>query len=138
MKEDFIWALFGGSLIGLATFLMLYFNGKVAGISGIINGVMDKQNSESKWRFSFLLGLFTGGMILQFFIPSSFQLIPYSPFQLIMGGLLVGFGTVLGNGCTSGHGVCGISRLSPRSMIATITFMLAGFLIVGLLNPLGS
>jgi uncharacterized protein len=122
-------ALIGGVLIGVAVSLMLVFNGRVTGISGIISGIIKPQKGDFFWRFLFVSGLLTGGLILKFLTPESFQL--RSSAQIIdyvIAGVLVGFGTLLGNGCTSGHGVCGISRMSVRSIIATITFISFGIL----------
>lgn len=120
-------ALLGGLLIGIAVSLMLLFNGRITGISGIIGGILRPVNGDLTWRLFFLLGLFLGGITLKFFSPDSFEdLSSQSILDFAIGGLLVGFGTLLGNGCTSGHGVCGISRLSVRSILATITFILFG------------
>jgi uncharacterized membrane protein YedE/YeeE len=125
-------ALIGGSLIGIAVSLMLLFNGRVAGISGILSGLLQLKNGETGWRMLFLLGLIVGGFFLKFFYPTAF--VSYSkhmkPMDYILSGFLVGFGTLLANGCTSGHGVCGISRLSVRSILATIIFMIFGMLSV--------
>jgi uncharacterized protein len=125
-------ALIGGAIIGVAVSLMLVFNGRVTGISGIVSGVLSPRKNDISWRILFLLGLLSGGVILRFIQPEAFQsasknmgLIDYA-----VAGLLVGFGTLLGNGCTSGHGVCGISRLSVRSIIATIVFITFGVLSV--------
>jgi uncharacterized membrane protein YedE/YeeE len=125
-------ALIGGAIIGLAVSLMLVFNGRVTGISGIVSGVLSPRKNDISWRILFLLGLLSGGVLLRFIQPEAFQnasnnmgLIDYA-----VAGLLVGFGTLLGNGCTSGHGVCGISRLSVRSIIATIVFITFGVLSV--------
>lgn len=122
-------ALIGGVLIGVAVSLMLVFNGRVTGISGIISGILKPQKGDFLWRFLFVLGLLTGGLFLKIYLPDTFQL--RSSAQMIdyaFGGVLVGFGTLLGNGCTSGHGVCGISRMSVRSILATITFISFGIL----------
>jgi uncharacterized membrane protein YedE/YeeE len=124
-------ALIGGSIIGLAVSLMLVFNGRVAGISGIISGLLKFDKSDFSWRAAFLLGLLFGGLILRVMSPEVFQLDKsVTTVDYIIAGFLVGFGTLLGNGCTSGHGVCGISRLSIRSIFATLTFMGFGFLSV--------
>lgn len=124
-------AIYGGVIIGLAVSIMLLFNGRVTGISGIIGGLLDKKTSDNGWRFSFIAGLIVGGVILRFFYPDSFLLISKSTnFDYIIAGFLVGFGTLLGNGCTSGHGVCGISRLSLRSIVSTLTFIFFGIVSV--------
>ncbi len=120
-------ALLGGALIGLAVTLMLLFNGRVTGISGIIGGALRPQAKDFTWRISFVAGLLAGGVILRMTAPET--LIPQTAttsLDYAIAGLLVGFGTLLGNGCTSGHGVCGISRLSVRSMMATLTFITFG------------
>lgn len=125
-------ALIGGSLIGLAVSIMLLFNGKVTGISGIIGGLINPKMSDKKWRLFFLAGLFFGGLFLRFYTDDQVFKIETSALNTdyIIAGFLVGFGTLLGNGCTSGHGVCGISRFSPRSIIATIVFIFSGVLSV--------
>ena len=119
-------ALAGGALIGLAATLLLLSHGKVAGISGLYGGLFVPGTTDRPFRLAFVLGLAAGGMILLFLRPDVFS--SESPVSLVaVAGLIVGFGTRLGNGCTSGHGVCGISRLSTRSLVATITFMATGF-----------
>ncbi len=120
-------AVFGGALIGLAASLLLLANGKISGISGIVAGAISAQRGEFWWRIFFLGGLISGGLILQIFEPEVFKVTTRAlPWDYIIAGLLVGFGTLMGNGCTSGHGVCGISRLSPRSLMATFTFIVFG------------
>ncbi len=117
----------GGALIGLSASMMLLFNGRVTGISGIVGGVIRMTRGDVAWRLAFLGGLLSGGLALLALMPSAFTIgIERSPGALVLAGLLVGFGTRLGNGCTSGHGVCGLSRLSPRSLVATLSFMSAG------------
>ena len=125
-------AILGGVIIGVAVSIMLLFNGKVTGISGIVGGLLNKKTLDKNWRYLFLFGLFIGGVILRFIHPESFTLISNAKtFDYVFAGFLVGFGTLLGNGCTSGHGVCGISRLSVRSIASTVTFIFFG--IVGVL-----
>jgi len=122
-------------LIGVASLLMLLFNGKILGISGIIGGILRPRGGDKTWRFAFLMGLVTGGAILLIVRPEAFTIaVTRSPLALVMAGLLVGYGTQLGKGCTSGHGICGVSRLSPRSIVATLTFMLSGILTVFVMN----
>lgn len=125
MPIDWIYALIGGVLIGSAATLMLYWNGRVTGISGIVNNLMTKD--QGSWRWGFVIGLLCGGVILQVFFPAVFVTALDAPLWTVpLAGALVGFGTAMGGGCTSGHGVCGISRLSTRSIVATVVFILAG------------
>jgi|1048.fasta_scaffold18341_2 uncharacterized membrane protein YedE/YeeE len=125
-------ALIGGAIIGIAVSLMLVFNGRVTGISGIISGVLSPKKYDTSWRILFLLGLLSGGIVLRFIEPQAFQNESHnmSIYDYAFAGILVGFGTLLGNGCTSGHGVCGISRFSVRSILATIVFISFGILSV--------
>lgn len=130
-----LWALAGGLLIGLSVTLMLFFKGRVTGISGITYGFITFAKGDWAWRGFFILGLLLGGLALKFYLPESLEnQVGQSTWRLILAGLLVGYGTVLGNGCTSGHGVCGISRFSLRSIAATLTFMAFGILAVALMN----
>jgi uncharacterized membrane protein YedE/YeeE len=130
-------SLTGGILIGLSAAAMLLFNGKIAGISGIFAGVLRPVKADTLWRVCFMAGLVAGGMILRLMLPLAFQFgAVRSVGSLAVAGLLVGFGTRLGNGCTSGHGVCGIARLSARSMIATATFLASGTVVVYAVNHL--
>lgn len=120
-------SVFGGVLIGFAVSLMLLYNGRVTGISGILGGILNPLTLDKYWRMMFIAGLLTGGLLLKIFLPSAFQNFSHtSYFDYAIGGFLVGFGTLMGNGCTSGHGVCGISRLSLRSLTATIIFITSG------------
>ncbi len=116
-------AFFGGSLIGLSAALLLYLNGRVAGISGMIAGVMNAQKNTQDWRLFFLGGLILSAVLFNLIVPHTQAVYSRSFLLLIISGILVGFGTRLGNGCTSGHAVCGMARLSIRSIAATITFM---------------
>lgn len=119
--------IFGGALIGLAASIMLLFNGRVTGISGIVGSLLNRSIPDKIWRLMFILGLLCGGVILRFVEPKSFTLISNAQtVDYVIAGLLVGFGTLYGNGCTSGHGVCGISRLSLRSILATLAFITSG------------
>ena len=131
-------ALLGGVLIGLAASLLMLLNGRVAGISGIFAGILHPRRSEIPWRAAFLLGLLSVGLITKFAFPGiAAQSSASAPGALVIAaGLLVGFGARLSNGCTSGHGVCGIPRLSPRSISATLTFMATGALTVFVLRHL--
>ena len=127
----------GGMLIGLSASAMLLANGKIAGISGIVAGLLSPTRHDTLWRLVFVAGLLAGGFLLRFFSPRSFEIgIVRSGGALALAGLLVGFGTRLGNGCTSGHGICGISRGSKRSLIATATFMATGAAAVYIVNHL--
>ncbi len=122
-------ALIGGALIGTASVLLLWLNGRVAGISGILYGVLTRDAVDRNWRLLFVAGLVLGGLSWTLLTGTNDIVRQGFPLHwLIIGGLLVGMGTRLGSGCTSGHGVCGISRLSVRSIIATVTFMVAGML----------
>lgn len=123
--------LLGGLMIGGAALLLLWINGRVAGISGILGGALTSSGSERNWRLVFLAGLLLGGAIGIYGLidRSSIALVAEWP-MLIPAGLLVGYGTRLGGGCTSGHGVCGIGRLSVRSVTGTIVFMLTAALTV--------
>jgi uncharacterized membrane protein YedE/YeeE len=119
-------SLFGGALIGASASMLLLLNGRVAGISGIVGGLVRPRSGETSWRALFVAGLLVGGLLMYVVRPASFGAAAVSTPLAIASGLLVGFGTRLGSGCTSGHGVCGISRLSTRSIAATATFMVTG------------
>jgi uncharacterized membrane protein YedE/YeeE len=127
-------AIGGGALIGAAAALLLLGNGRIAGISGIVGGLLQKTASDRTWRLAFVAGLLLAPFVWQLLAGQPVATVTGSPWLLIAAGLLVGFGSRLGSGCTSGHGVCGISRLSPRSLLATATFMTAGFLAVYLMR----
>lgn len=117
----------GGILIGLGAALMLVVNGRIAGISGIFEGVVVPDEGTFAWKSAFIGGLVAGGAAMVLLVPEWFAVeIDRSLAAFVGAGLLVGFGTRLGNGCTSGHGVCGVSRLSRRSIVATATFMAFG------------
>lgn len=130
-------SLCGGMLIGLSASILLLCDGKIAGISGIVGGLLSPTPKDIGWRVLFVVGLLTGGFFFSLFAPQVFTFsIVRSTGALIFAGLLVGFGTRLGNGCTSGHGVCGVSRFSRRSLVATVTFMITGIAIVYIINHL--
>jgi uncharacterized membrane protein YedE/YeeE len=130
--------LAGGALIGLAAASLLAFRGKIAGISGIVGGLLDPTLRDTSWRLLFLAGLAVGGISALALWPGAFaQTLDRSVTAVAVAGLLVGVGTRLGNGCTSGHGVCGTSRLSPRSIAATATFLAAGAVTVLVMNLFG-
>lgn len=133
--HPFVLALIGGGLVGLAAVMMMGLKGRIAGVSGILSGAFTESSDERLWRILFVLGIAIGGAIPALMSDSFVPPVPDSSTLLvIIGGLAVGVGTGLGSGCTSGHGICGISRLSPRSMVATCTFMAAGFICVFLLK----
>jgi uncharacterized protein len=119
--------LVGGALIGLSATVLLMLSGRIAGISSIIGGLVGATRDERTWRGAFLAGLLVGGVVLGLWLPGALTDIPVGSASLmILAGLLVGAGTQIGGGCTSGHGVCGISRFSARSIVATMTFMFTG------------
>ncbi len=134
MAEDFqiLAPLAGGALIGLASALVLLMMGRIVGISGMIGNLFNPPpKSEVFWRVAFIAGLLVGGVVMVAVMPSAFPTGPVRPMAwTVAAGLLVGFGTRLGNGCTSGHGVCGMGRLSLRSTSAVLTFMATGALTV--------
>lgn len=121
-------ALIGGAIIGLSAVLLLLGAGRIAGISGILNGIIDNRRGDLDWRILFVVGIPLGALIQFLTLGMAFEpRTGFSPVLLAVAGFLVGFGTRMGSGCTSGHGVCGIGRLSHRSIVATLTFMAAGF-----------
>lgn len=139
MAEDYLvrLALIGGALIGVGSGILLLFSGRIAGISGVLGGLLQKWNADSNWRLAFLVGIPVGVMLVSVVHNREPVVqIEASPLLIILGGLLVGFGARLGSGCTSGHGVCGLARLSPRSIVATLTFMGTGVLTVFVLRHL--
>ncbi|MCD1127010.1 YeeE/YedE family protein [Jinshanibacter sp. LJY008] len=129
-------ALVGGVLIGVAAALLIVFNGRIAGISGILANVIRGQREGLGWRSAFLLGIIASSLFYTLLQPMpDIRIVAEWP-ALVVAGLLVGIGTRYGSGCTSGHGVCGLPRLSFRSLIATLTFMATGVVTVLLFNPL--
>ena len=130
---EFSWlpALAGGIMIGTASALLMAFNGRVAGISGILGGLLSRWSPDQWWRLTFLLGLVLGGGAAYYWAPETFiDITENGTMQVIAAGLLVGLGTRICSGCTSGHGVCGIGRLSIRSLVATLVFVGSGMLTV--------
>jgi uncharacterized membrane protein YedE/YeeE len=128
-------ALLGGALIGISVSLMLYLKGRVTGISGIIHSALVQRHESNAWRWMFILGLVLGGGLLNALDSETLGApVVQEGWMLGVAGLLVGFGTLLGSGCTSGHGVCGISRWSPRSLLATVIFIATGVLSVAVLR----
>lgn len=138
MTEFTPWsATFGGVLIGLAAVLLFMFNGRIAGISGIASGLLTPKPAGKTWKLMFLLGLLLGPFLYAVFagkLPEAEFSISYP--GIVLAGLLVGFGSKMGSGCTSGHGICGLSRLSPRSIVAVLVFMFSGFLMAGFVRLL--
>jgi len=126
-------AAVGGALIGLSAVLLMLLNGRIAGVTGIVGGLVNPQTDDRAWRVAFIAGLIAAPLAVQLAgytvtppqMPGNFAVIAIA-------GLLVGFGTRLGSGCTSGHGICGIARLSPRSIAATLVFMIAAIVVVAL------
>jgi uncharacterized membrane protein YedE/YeeE len=130
-------ALAGGALIGLSAALLMLFSGKIAGISGIIGGLLNPQKHESSWRATFLTGMIASFLIVA---PFGFKLPDTGGESIVvvsLAGLLVGFGTRIGNGCTSGHGIIGLGRFSKRSIFSTIAFMGSAFMVVFIRNQFG-
>ena len=127
---DPVSAAIGGALIGLAATLLMLLTGRIAGVAGILGDLVG--GAERTWRLAFVLGLIAAPLVLSVVGPA--LRVPPMPGLVVVAvaGLLVGFGTRLGNGCTSGHGICGIARLSPRSIVATLTFMLVAMLVVAI------
>ena len=124
-------ALIGGAMIGLSALILMLGLGRVAGIAGIVGGLLRPASQELPWRGAFVVGLVLGPVLYVAASAAPVAIEVSGNFAvLVAGGLLVGFGTRLGNGCTSGHGVCGLARLSPRSLVATVVFMLAAGLVV--------
>jgi hypothetical protein len=136
VNDEFVMPLLGGVLIGVSSGIMLLFNGRTTGISGIFSGLLFKREHEETWRSYFLAGLIFGGFVLQYLNPELFEYTTgRSLLVLVISGLLVGIGSKLGRGCTSGHGVCGIGRLSVTSLVATVVFVLAGMFLVAIVQP---
>lgn len=128
--HDYLLAFLGGLLLGISVVGYLFCNGRIAGISGLIAQVLNPQTMFKTPAIWFLLGLLITPFFYGWIFKPQIAMVVTSPILLIFSGLLVGFGTSLGSGCTSGHGICGISRLSKRSIVATSIFMLAGFITV--------
>ncbi len=132
LSPDWIRAAIGGALIGISATLMLAFNGRVTGISGIVGGVVHPSPGDVAWRALFLVGLVLGGLAVYAVTPAAFAAPAVKLGTAALAGVFVGVGTRLGNGCTSGHGVCGLSRFSVRSLVATLTFITTGAVTVAL------
>jgi uncharacterized membrane protein YedE/YeeE len=128
-------SLAGGVIIGLAAVGMLFFTGRIGGVSGIFGGLLNADRGDTAWRAWFVGGLMTGAVIMAFVRPESLNIqLAKTDLAVIVAGLLVGIGARLGSGCTSGHGVCGVGRLAPRSLVATAVFMTTGALTVYVVN----
>jgi len=138
MEFEIPWmSLFGGMLLGLSAALLMLFSGKIAGISGAIGGLLNPQKHESSWRAAFLTGMILSLLIVT---PLGFTLPDISDKNILLvsfAGFLVGFGTRLGNGCTSGHGIVGMGRFSKRSIYATCAFMVTAIAVVFIRRWLG-
>ena len=136
--NEFAMAAIGGALIGVAASILLLTQGRIAGISGIAGSLLKAGVPDKNWRWAFVFGLLAGGLVLALVSPQVFVVSTERPLWMMgLAGLLVGFGTQMGSGCTSGHGVCGVSRLSGRSIVATLTFMATGIATVAIMNALG-
>lgn len=125
----------GGVLIGLSASMMLLLHGRITGISGIFSGLLERRAGDLLWRALFVLGLVAGGVGFAVFAPEVVaDGLGRAPVFVVLAGLLVGFGTRLGSGCTSGHGICGLTRFSPRSLVAVVTFMTTGAITAYVVN----
>ena len=132
-------SLTGGIILGIASAIFILANGRILGISGILGGLMPPKVGDTFWRVSFLLGLFAAPSVFHAVVPAEYITAPRidaTDMMVVIAGLLVGIGTRYASGCTSGHGVCGLSRLSPRSLVATLSFMGAGFAMVYVMRHL--
>ena len=130
-------ALIGGGLIGLISVVFLYGMGRILGLSGFVHGCVRGDFGQAYWRLAFLVGLLFAGVIGSFAIDIPYRVADMHPLQVLIAGLLVGIGTRIGSGCTSGHGVCGLGRRSLRSLVAVCVFMLTAIVVVGVqLEPL--
>lgn len=132
-------SLAGGILIGLSTVMLIVFRGRIAGISGILGGLLQLSGTPPghySWRIAFVLGILVSSLVYGLFAVMPLSQIDSSYPMVILAGLLVGFGTRMGSGCTSGHAVCGLGRASPRSLVATLSFMVSGFLTAFIVHQL--
>jgi uncharacterized membrane protein YedE/YeeE len=132
--NDWVASAAGGALIGLGAALLMWSVGRIAGISGIASGALEGARGDRAWRIAFLAGMMIAGAVALQFLPAPARAQTGPTPLLIVAGLLVGFGTRVGNGCTSGHGVCGLARLSKRSLVAVVTFMAAAFAAAFVMN----
>jgi hypothetical protein len=132
-------SLTGGIILGVASAIFILINGRILGISGILGGLLPPKAGDTTWRIAFMLGLFAAPTVFHAVVPAQFITAPRidaTDWMVVAAGLLVGIGTRYASGCTSGHGVCGLSRLSPRSLLATMSFMGAGFAMVYVMRHL--
>lgn len=132
-------SLTGGIILGVASAIFILINGRILGISGILGGLLPPKTGDTTWRIAFMLGLFAAPTVFHAVVPAQFITAPRidaTDWMVVAAGLLVGIGTRYASGCTSGHGVCGLSRLSPRSLLATMSFMGAGFVMVYVMRHL--
>ena len=132
-------SLTGGIILGIGSAIFILFNGRILGISGILGGLLPPKVGDTTWRLAFLLGLFAAPTVFHAVVPAEYITAPRidaTDMMVVIAGLLVGIGTRYASGCTSGHGVCGLSRLSPRSLVATVSFMSAGFAMVYVMRHL--
>ncbi|NDF05353.1 MAG: YeeE/YedE family protein [Betaproteobacteria bacterium] len=132
-------SLTGGVILGIASAIFILVNGRILGISGIVGGLFPPKLGDTFWRIAFMLGLFAAPTVFHAVVPAEYITTPRidaTDMMVVAAGLLVGIGTRYASGCTSGHGVCGLSRLSPRSLVATLSFMGAGFAMVYVLRHL--
>jgi len=128
MFESILYAIIGGAFIGIAASVLMLTSGRVAGISGIVGPLLQPKAGDVAWRMAFVGGLLVGGIVLMFAAPGVIVAPATRGIVAVMlAGVFVGVGVRMGNGCTSGHGVCGLTRFSPRSLVATLTFMGTGF-----------
>ena len=127
-------SLFGGILIGLGAVILMAFNGRIAGMTAMLGGILEPQSPDSPWRLAFLAGAIAAPLIATLLGAEFSFASPTTGVLLALGGVIVGVGVTYGSGCTSGHGVCGLARLSPRSLVATLTFMAATFATVTLIR----
>ncbi len=134
------YALAGGALIGLASGGLMLLNGRIAGISGVLHQAIDGKTSREAWRWAFLVGLVLTGTIAQRIFPNAISIGGFTAKDVVItvvAGLLVGFGTRMGSGCTSGHGICGLARFSPRSLVAVVVFLGSGMLVTAIMRLMG-
>lgn len=127
-------SLFGGILIGLSAVILMAFNGRIAGMTAMLGGVLEPKSPDSPWRLAFLAGAIAAPLIATLLGAEFSFASPTTGVVLALGGVIVGIGVTYGSGCTSGHGVCGLARLSPRSLVATLTFMVTTFATVTLIR----